>query len=84
MFWNNVKTKLKEQGKTISSLAKYLEIPQRTIETWVYRNSDPSLANLAKISEYLNTPIDSLVSNKPNYQELYEELSGKLSSLLST
>lgn len=84
MFWNNVKTKLKEQGKTISSLAKYLEIPQRTIETWVYRNSDPSLANLVKISEYLNTPIDSLVSNKPNYQELYEELSGKLSSLLST
>lgn len=84
MFWDNVKTKLKEQGKTISSLAKYLEISQRTIETWVYRNSDPSLVNLAKISEYLNTPIDTLVLNKPNYQELYKELSGKLSSILST
>lgn len=63
-FWNNVKTLLKNLKITQKQLSIKLSLPERTIETWVCRNTIPDVVTAYKIATELNTTVEFLVSGK--------------------
>lgn len=63
-FWNNVKTLLKNLKITQKQLSIKLSLPERTIETWVCRNTIPDVVTAHKIATELNTTVEFLVSGK--------------------
>lgn len=62
MFWNNVKLLLKENKITQKQFSIQLELPERTIETWICRNTIPDAITSVKIAKTLNTTVEFLVT----------------------
>lgn len=80
MFWNNVKTLLKNKKITQKQLSVLLDLPERTVETWISRNSIPDAETAVKIAAILGTSVEFLVTGqetnpaKKKSDELKEKL----------
>lgn len=61
---------LKQQGKKASNLAEHLSIKPSSITGWKNEGSYPSSKYIEKISEFLNVPIEYLVTGKSSIQSL--------------
>lgn len=62
MFWNNVKALLKNKKITQKQLSVLLDLPERTVETWISRNSIPDAETAVKIAAALETSVEYLVT----------------------
>ena len=62
MFWNNVKFLLKEKKITQKKFSVMLDLPDRTIENWIGRNTIPDAITSVKIAKALNTTVEFLVT----------------------
>ena len=62
MFWNNVKFLLKEKKITQKQFSVMLDLPDRTIENWIGRNTIPDAITSVKIAKALNTTVEFLVT----------------------
>ena len=83
MFWNNVKFLLKEKKITQKQFSVMLDLPDRTIENWIGRNTIPDAITSVKIAQSLGTTVEFLVTGEENNsaeQEL-KELKAKLKEL---
>ncbi len=60
MLSKNLKKILAERGLTIASLAREVDVPRSTINSWVNSDSNPDLNQLDKVARYLNVTIESL------------------------
>lgn len=83
MFWNNIKSLLKEKKITQKQFSVQLGLPERTIEIWIGRNTIPDAITSVKIAQSLGTTVEFLVTGEENNsaeQEL-KELKAKLREL---
>jgi len=62
MFWNNVKFLLKEKKITQKQFSVMLDLPERTIENWIGRNTIPDAITSVKIAQSLGTTVEFLVT----------------------
>ena len=62
MFWNNVKFLLKEKKITQKQFSVMLDLPDRTIENWIGRNTIPDAITSVKIAQSLGTTVEFLVT----------------------
>ena len=62
MFWNNIKSLLKEKKITQKQFSVQLGLPERTIEIWIGRNTIPDAITSVKIAKALNTTVEFLVT----------------------
>ena len=66
MFWNNVKFLLKENKITQKQFSVMLDLPDRTIENWIGRNTIPDAITSVKIAQSLGTTVEFLVTGESN------------------
>lgn len=64
MFWNNVKSLLKNYKITQKQLSVIINLPERTIENWIGRNTIPDAIEAVKIAQALNTTVEYLVTGE--------------------
>lgn len=64
MFWENIKILLKSKKITQKQLSTMLELPERTVETWVLRNTIPDAIMSVKIAKILDTSVEYLVTGE--------------------
>lgn len=64
MFWNNVKSLLKNYKITQKQLSVIINLPERTVETWIARNTIPDAIEAVKIAQALNTTVEFLVTGE--------------------
>jgi len=83
MFWNNVKSLLKNSPFTQKSLSEYLGYSPRTLEQWISRNSLPNASDAVKIAQALSTSVEFLVTGKDSniYKEKYDVLVAAIKEL---
>lgn len=62
MFWNNIKSLLKEKKITQKQFSVQLGLPERTIEIWIGRNTIPDAITSVKIAQSLGTTVEFLVT----------------------
>ena len=62
MFWNNIKFLLKEKKITQKQFSVMLDLPDRTIENWIGRNTIPDAITSVKIAQSLGTTVEFLVT----------------------
>jgi len=62
IFANRIKDFL--NGKSILAGSKILEVPQRTLNAWVLKETVPSLEHLLALAQKMNCSIDYLVGLK--------------------
>ena len=62
VFANRIRDFL--DGKSILAGSKILDVPQRTLNAWVLKESVPSLEHLLALAQKMNCSIDYLVGLK--------------------
>ena len=62
MFWNRVKSLIKEKGLTQQEASKACNIPFSTFRNWMARNLNPPLLYAHRISKYLGVSLEYLIS----------------------
>lgn len=63
MFWDNVKTLLRNNGKKYSDIAEYLDVKTGTIRYWIYKNKlPPYTKDCVRIAEYFGVTLDYLIT----------------------
>ena len=55
---------MKQNGLNIQNLAKKLNIPRRTLNSWMLKNRVPRIDYIYMIADYLNVSIDYLVGRE--------------------
>lgn len=79
MFWNNVKSLLKNYKITQKQLSVIINLPERTVETWIARNTIPDAVDAVKIAQALGTTVEYLVTgNKPDLSSETKSLINEL------
>lgn len=63
-FWKNTKILLKANHMTLTELANFLNVGQRTFQDWVYSKRTPDIDAAKRIADKLNTTIDFLITGK--------------------
>lgn len=85
MFWNNVKSLLKNYKITQKQLSVIINLPERTIENWIGRNTIPDAIDSVKIAQALNTTVEYLVTGEESNKDkqTLETIKTKLNEVLS-
>ncbi|MCQ2081685.1 MAG: helix-turn-helix domain-containing protein [Lachnospiraceae bacterium] len=75
-FWNRVKDLIKKSNLTQKEFSKNLGFPDRTIETWINRNTSPDVFTAQKIAIHLGVSIDYLLTGEEDNR--YKDLVNKI------
>ena len=62
MVMNRIKVTLVEKGKTNRWLAEQMGKSENTISRWCSNKSQPSIAQLQEIAQYLNVDVRTLIT----------------------
>lgn len=62
IFWNNVKSLLKEKKLSQNAFARLLEVEIRTFQDWVYSKRLPTVEMAKKIADKLEVSLDYLLT----------------------
>lgn len=65
-FWKNVKTSSEKYNINQKEISEKIGVNFRTYQNWVYRNVEPSIDVVIKMSKLLNVSIDFLFTGKEN------------------
>lgn len=92
MFWNNVKSLLKNYKITQKQLSVIINLPERTIENWIARNTIPDAIESVKIAQALNTTVEYLVTGTSSsltpsdikQLDLYRKIPDDLKDIVTT
>lgn len=60
---SNIREKMKEKGVTQTELAKYTDVHQTTVSTWIKGKKVPHFETLEKIAEHLDTSVIDLLDD---------------------
>ena len=61
IFGKRVKKELKEQGRTQTELADFLNVRKSTVSEWVNDNNEPPMEVIVKIAKFLHVTTDYLL-----------------------
>lgn len=75
-FWNKVKDLIKKNNLTQKEFSTKLGLPERTIETWINRNTSPDVFTAQKIALHLGVSIDYLLTGEEDNR--YKDLVAKI------
>ena len=64
MFWNRLKSCIKEKGVTQQEAAKALKFSFSTFRNWMSKNVNPPLMYANRISKYLGVSLDYLINGQ--------------------
>ena len=64
VFVDRLEDIMKEKGWNISELAKQLNIPRRTLNSWLLKKRVPRIDYIYFISNYFNVSIDYLLGKE--------------------
>ena len=73
IFTDNLKKRLREEGVTYAAMSKAIGISKNGMKYWADNNVLPRSDVLAKIAEFLNTDIETLLAGEPKADLLSEE-----------
>lgn len=62
IFWNNVRSLLKEKKLSQNAFARLLEVEVRTFQDWVYSKRLPTVEMAKKIADKLEVSLDYLLT----------------------
>jgi transcriptional regulator with XRE-family HTH domain len=60
MLSETLRRLLSERDLSVASLAKSVDVPRSTINSWINSNSNPDLAQLDKVAQFLGLSIEQL------------------------
>ena len=63
-FWLRVKQLLNRTNTTQKDLAKFIGVPQRTIENWIYRGTIPYINDGYRMAKFFGVSVGFLVTGK--------------------
>ena len=66
IFWNRVKTCIREKRTTQLELAKSCKFTYGTFRNWISKNVNPPLIYAHRISKYLGVSLEYLISGQGN------------------
>ena len=61
IFGKRVKKELKEQGRTQTELADFLNVRKSTVSEWVNDNNEPPMEAIVEIAKFLRVSTDYLL-----------------------
>lgn len=61
IFGKRVKKELKEQGRTQTELADFLNVRKSTVSEWVNDNNEPPMEVIVEIAKFLRVSTDYLL-----------------------
>ena len=64
VFVERIDDFMKQKGWNIKKLSEELNIPRRTLNSWILKNRVPRIDYIYMIADYLNVSIDYLVGRE--------------------
>ena len=61
IFGKRIKKELKEQGRTQTELADFLNVRKSTVSEWVNDNNEPPMEVIVEIAKFLRVSTDYLL-----------------------
>ncbi len=89
VFWDNVKTILKQQGRLLhgwkKDLANTINMPLTTMMNQLHRRTEPKVSDAIKIADYLGISLEILLNNKTSFSRMRsnEELKQSLTEIIN-
>src|SRR5574344_565447 len=64
IFWDKIKTLIKEKGITQQILSEKMGYKPRTLENKILRNQIPDIIEIEKFADFLDTAVEYLITGK--------------------
>lgn len=74
MFNEQFESLRRKHGKTLSEMARILNLPQSTVSSWKSRGLTPNAKTLLEIARYFNVSIDFLITGEESDQRVVEKI----------